>query len=108
VSSTSAAAGAVQSIAAVVACVALGAAAVLAHAATKTERAVAAKSRIADIMAKRERVRGKTSLKTYDQLMARQLKRNRVIVLWATLVLILLVIVMVILLLYASRALPPA
>jgi hypothetical protein len=40
--------------------------------------------------------------------MARQLKRNRVIVLWATLVLILLVIVMVILLLYASRALPPA
>ena len=37
-----------------------------------------------------------------------QLKRNRAIVFWATLVLILLVIVMLILLLYASRALPPA
>jgi hypothetical protein len=39
--------------------------------------------------------------------MERQLKRNRAIVYWITLLLIILVLVMVILLLYASRALPP-
>ncbi|MDQ2914331.1 MAG: hypothetical protein M3T56_13880, partial [Chloroflexota bacterium] len=85
---------------------ALGPVAVVpAHPAMKAARTVVAMSRIADMITEFERVRGKTSLKTYHHLV--QSTRSSVVSILTAVAVLILIVVFGLGLLYAFRAFSP-